>query len=115
MTQQLIALIADLKATKQALIDNGRCAKGARNDDGNICIALAMSRGVDNLSPEALLENKEAKEFRYDRFTLVQRALEAHLPSHHHGLISFNEDPKTTDQDVYNLIDKALAEAGGMV
>jgi hypothetical protein len=95
MTQQLIA---GLKATKQALIDNGRCTKGARNADGNICIILAIGRG-----------NRENS-----RLILVQRALAAHLPSPYHGLVHFNEDPKTVDQDVYNLIDKALAEAGGM-
>jgi hypothetical protein len=95
MTQQLIA---DLKATKQALIDNGRCTKGARNADGNICIILAIGR-----------DNRENS-----RASLVRHALRAHLPSHYRGLVHFNEDPKTADQDVYSLIDKALAEAGGM-
>ncbi|TDL01958.1 hypothetical protein EI067_02810 [Mycobacterium paragordonae] len=42
-------------------------------------------------------------------------ALVPYLPDGYGGILNrFNDDPATTDQHVFNLIDKALAELGAL-
>jgi hypothetical protein len=96
-------LIADLRETKTQLETRGRCTRGAVNDLGEICLAVAVgnaTRGVCGV-PRSLAV------FRVLRIALTG-------DSGVGDIIAFNEHPNTTDEDVYNLIDKALADAGGL-
>ena len=100
-------LIEDLQATKRTLQQKGRCTTAAYGRDGSVCLVIATRRAIVGL--------RESQVASYlARVERTQNALSARMPDGYSCLVGFNEDPATTDEDVYNLIDKALAEAGGL-
>ena len=111
-------LIADLKATKQALATRGRCRMVLENMDGKVCLdgAILMGCGIKEL-PHAY------KAFECGRPRAVVNALFKALGDDwksdilcipYAAVYYFNDDPDTTDQDCFDLIDKALAQHGGL-
>ena len=104
-------LIAGLKATKQALQDYGRCPNGPYGADGSVCLVVAMKRAYTVLVDAKSMRGAKALRSCHSD---VRYALMACLPEEFDALSVFNDDPGTTDADVYALIDKALAEAGGL-
>jgi hypothetical protein len=125
-----IQLITDLKETRRQLEVRGRCIADLRNQEGKVCLdgaILAATVGEVNNTPED-----------YDRLALtdsrarvVVRTLYEQLPDDHPSfmgrgkslflhvpyvaLFNFNDDSHTTDEDCFNLIDKALAQVGGLI
>jgi hypothetical protein len=127
MSQNQLAL--DLAATKQALADRGRCRQLLMNTEGNVCLdgAVGVACELEMMMPEG---NYSAL-YKSDRAMAVIMALAAQTSSDHQRLFGavgrdhehteamhivyyFNDHPNTTDQDCFDLIDKALAEAGGL-
>lgn len=125
-------LIKDLKATREALVSRGRCTGILVQSNGKVCldgaIALATIKGYHYRpgaeDPYQILENNQ-------RTVAVSAALYEHLPEEfktalHNlyfrtpefgqlvALFSFNDSDDVTDEDVIGLIDKTLAEAGGL-
>lgn len=97
MSQQLIE---DLIATKKTLQRCGRCHYGAYGPQGQMCIAVAVAHATMRC---------------FERSDLVFGVLRAHVLEEFDGnLVAFNENPATTDDDVYNLIDKCLADLGAL-
>jgi hypothetical protein len=110
-------LIEDLQATKRTLQQKGRCTTAAYGPDGSVCLVIATRRAIDgqreSQTPWRDSYPTELLYFEY-RVERTQNALSARMPDGYSCLVGFNEDPNTTDADVYNLIDKALAEVGGL-
>lgn len=108
-------LIEDLKAGKEAMQKRGRCSKGGRGPEGSVCIVVGLNMGLRNM---AFREGEEQATIR-DRLHATWEALGAHIPEVYgrgqDRIIPFNEDPKTTDQDVWDVFDKTIADLGGML
>lgn len=113
-------LIADLKATKDVLATSGRCRMVLENYSGQVCLdgAVAVACGA-TADWKALRTSKRA--------SAVLQALSAQLPERFREMGStcdlsneiiqvycFNDWDSTTDQDCFDLIDKALAQVGGL-
>lgn len=123
MTQQLID---DLKAARQELVTRGRCTKDLVSDDGRVCALGAVGVAVvENFIEMHTYDDVAAfaeVEFLNDRTRAVVQALCDHLPvleTLDHGVYTeplwrFNDKQSTTDRDVLNLFDKALADLGGL-
>lgn len=124
-------LVADLKETRRQLEVRGRCAGNLLNTDGKVCLDGAV--GV------ACIENYQGGYGELDndeRSNTVIKALsdqlagrviknpmgngqeiEIHLNCESVPLervFVFNDLAATTDQDCFDLIDKALAQEGGL-
>jgi hypothetical protein len=100
-------IVEDLLLARALLAVHGRAVGDFEDDDGRICLVAATAR--------ATVGNDDA-------FTEVNSLLCRHLPpradqqalSDRERMWTFNDDKRTTDQDVYHLIDKALADLGGL-
>jgi hypothetical protein len=119
-------LIADLKGTRAQLEIRGRCKTELVNDEGKVCL--------DGAIVAAVLGEVEDTQAHYEhlktnpRAQAVAQALFDQVPDDHPsfcrapkskipisiGVFYYNDDPVTTDQDCFNLIDKALAQVGGL-
>lgn len=110
MNQQLID---DLKATKEALKEHGRCKGDYGTAEGRVCLLGAMGLVIfDNVYA---LRNCGGYEMEgWKRYRAVCDAIRTTLPDCQH-LPDYNDSESTTDSDIYNVIDKALAEVGGML
>lgn len=109
-------LVADLKASKAALKKHGRCTQGASNPMGQICIALAVGQAVTVEPHMTDWPVTDRPRFQAVTEALMKVCPSGNWPQENSGmLIAFNESPHTTDQDVYDLFDKALADLGGML
>lgn len=90
-------LIADLKATRER-IARGWCPNGPLDDDGNVCILMAANRICGEMS----------------RWYAIRQALNDHLPTGYSEVYKYNDAEHTTLQDMFDLIDKTLADLGGL-
>jgi hypothetical protein len=105
-------LISDLKAARAVLVKRGRC-KGTRiAGDGSVCVKGAI--GVATVFGFAAMRGNGLQDaaLAEDRPWNTTRALEKYLGGRF--VWEFNDDPATTDQDVLELFEKALADLGGM-
>lgn len=100
-------LIADLKATRERISPNGVgwCSQGPIDDEGHECIL----RAAGNVISECSYRSVDAP--RYER---LYKALNAHLPPSYYSSDVYNDAPHTILEDMYDLIDKTLADLGGL-
>lgn len=121
--EQLIALLKD---TRRQLEVRGRCRLLLINGEGKVCLdgAVALACGIridregmgvigleESPSAQAVLGALAAQIPPEDR---IDDAYYLRTPSPRVAVYLFNDDDETTDEDCFNLIDKALAEAGGL-
>jgi hypothetical protein len=124
MTDQ--QLITDLAETRRQLEIRGRCRSELVNDEGKVCLDGAIVAAV-----KGGVKDTQAH-FNYlkinPRAQAVVKALFDQVPDDHSSFCGkakskfpisvavfyYNDDPKTTDEDCFALVDKALAEAGGL-
>lgn len=109
-------LIDDLKATKERIQKVGWCGTGPFDNQGRECVMVA-AQSVMGLRIGSSLSDEVLK-----RYNGLAAALAQHLPGNT-GLIGpwtagevgdYSDDPLTQWSDIETLIDKALAEAGGL-
>jgi len=112
MTDQLVE---DLGATRDYMKAHGRCARGAMGVDGSVCFVIAAVRAVGTYDSDrrdavmrALLGVLPEVPPEHRRFANQKDASDLEL------VLDYNEMPGVTDEDVWTLFDKAIAEAGGM-
>jgi hypothetical protein len=105
-------LISDLKAARAVLVKRGRCQHTRIAGDGTVCVKGAI--GIATVFGFAAMRGhgKQEAALAEDRPWNTTRALEQYLDGRY--VWEFNDDPATTDQDVLNLFDKALAGLGGL-
>src|ERR1700757_2785880 len=96
----------DVQAIRALLIEHGRC-RGHMTIDCRLCLwaAVTLVWRIEHYTPE--------------RINAVEHALVAHLPGDRSGerwgceqLIMFND--AATDEEVFALIDKTLADLGAL-
>jgi hypothetical protein len=102
-------LIDDLKATK-ARVQRGWCGTGPNDDYGNVCLLLAAGEAVGWHIDDVIFQGALVSA----RAAAITEALKLHLSPEFEYLDQFNDHPRTTQSDIENLIDKALADLGGM-
>lgn len=102
-------LIADLKATRERISPNGVgwCPCGPIDDDGHECILRAAGM-------VAIFECGAHRPVDAPRYERLYKALNAHLPPPYYHSDDYNDARHTTLQDMYDLIDKTLADLGGL-
>lgn len=114
--------IADLKAARAELVARGRCRGQLVNEDRQVCVRGAVGVVISPKFEEMYLNPiysggipNWARELSEDwqRVRRVESVLQAHVPGGTR-IELWNDDPETTDEDVLNLFDKALAELGGL-
>jgi hypothetical protein len=116
-----MSLIEDLKATRQALESRGRCTRTLLDYEGRVCILGAVAAAtVDNFEQWVQVDG-----FHHfttnDRAKAVVSKIRAYLDAQTFEVKPidrvwlWNDAPTTTDADVFNLLDKALADEGGLV
>jgi hypothetical protein len=120
-------LIADLKETRVQLAIRGRCRVELINEEGNVCLDGAIVAAVNGEVTDSQLGYTFLK--MDPRAKAVTQALFDQVPDDHRsfgnkpksrfpgavGVFYFNDDETTTDEDCFVLVDKALAEAGGLL
>lgn len=117
-------LIADLKATKAVLLHRGRCKGSLMAEDGRVCLIGAIGMAtVDEFAWEIQINEASAWNLVElgERSAAVIQALRPHIEQRRseelypsERLYTFNDSSKVVDQDVINVIDKALADRGGL-
>jgi hypothetical protein len=108
-------LIRDLKAARDVLVTRGRCV-GAFVVGERVCTLGAIGVATTEGFAQMDLEEQAAAIFCDRRPKWAEAALRAHLFAGPYGgeVFLFNDDLKTTDQDVLDLFDKTLADLGGL-
>lgn len=119
-------VIADLKAARQELVTRGRNVGQRVAHDGRVCALGAIAVAVVEDFSQLYLNNAKdvygyrwCTELRNPRIAAAEAALIPHVPnpvygSWNHSISAFNDRVDTTDADVLNLFEKALAELGGL-
>jgi hypothetical protein len=99
-----------IKGARGILSDPKRWSQNGAGDDTDdtYCVlsAMAVSAG----------QNREAF-WDYHKDTPLNRArvlVEAHLPEGFRSAWFYNDEPARTHEDILNLLDKTLAELGGL-
>ncbi len=93
--------IADLKATKEQMTPFNWCPTGPSNGRGQRCVIVHLSEVI----------KRDQKNWQI-RFSTAANAMSKHTPEDNVG--KYNDDPDTTFADIQNLIDKTLADLGGL-
>lgn len=62
----------------------------------------------------ALSECNSSRRGSYERLKAVVQLVERHIPTAEKLVSFYNDDPETTHQDILNLLDKTLADLGGL-
>lgn len=121
-----MTLVDDIKASRDEMAKRGRCIGKTMNQAGKVCVVGAVTAA---LAPELLLKTHQWTEMpayvalESPRASAVIEELIAHLPEEFcykigdadiYNLANFNDSRKTTDEDMFNLFDKVLADRGGL-
>lgn len=120
-------LITDLTETRRQLEVRGRCIADLVNSEGKVCLdgailAATLGEVANTIEGYSLLLGDDP------RARAVAQALFEQIPDDHPSFLDkgksrlsagvavfyVNDYPDTTDQDCFDLIDKALAEVGGL-
>lgn len=104
-------LAEHLHATKEQLKTHGRCTRGPEGDDGFLCIVSAVIAAQTQLGGTLSERNYDAV---YGAIAAAVPGIERYRTGYRKDIVNWNEDPNTTDHDVYTAIDKALAELGAL-
>lgn len=99
----------DLVRARSELVARGWCKHVLQDYEGNICALGAVHMAIIGRSDLSFNDDG------FERCTDAQRVLAAVLEDRFLKSVSaFNDDIDTTQQDVLNLFDKALAELGAL-
>jgi hypothetical protein len=108
-----------IRGAREYLSDPKHWHQGGAGDDGHgaLCVAVALGRQCPNDDDWAIL-------------TAVHDGLRAHIPARiapqpwgtdrllhlriFGSVFEYNDDPGTTHQDILDLLDKTLADFGGL-
>lgn len=112
-------LVADLKAARAELVARGRCTGRLSLDDGRVCalgaVAAATLGGeLSAIGYDDLVENQRAKRVWGALLSALGQPPTPLDVGFSNDVDGFNDRRSTTDDDVLNLFDKALAELGGL-
>lgn len=117
-------VIEDLKAARAELVKRGRSRGYMVRADGQVCaigaIGVATVADFERLYLDAKnnVSDTGLAKWSYGLASLrclrARQALRRHVPRDDGFIELFNDDENTTDQDVLNLFDKALADLGGL-
>lgn len=109
-------LAEDLRAAKTTLVSRGRCAKGAQDlAKGTHCPIMAIAEGV--FCGYDSIATVERSQELHGRCLDAELALVGALPEAYRtkgyvgAIIEWNENPETTDADVFAAFDRAIAKA----
>ena len=127
ITEDTTQVVADLKAARAELVRRGRCIGHMVRDDGSVCTTGAIGVAIDVEFESHYMQwarlggntgSSGGREWSTvtmsPRFWAVKRALRQHVPDGSNYVEGYNDKFTTTDADVLNLFDKALAELGGL-
>ena len=114
-------LVADLKTTRSILAERGRC-DGWAHPDGRVCLdhAIALATSDYGVIEDYIYLQRDNRAANVIDALLQQLPEENKQRAHREGflpyqaLYMFNDEPRTTDEMIFNLIDKALADCGGL-
>lgn len=120
-------LIADLKETRRQLEVRGRCTGELMKPNGKVCLDGAV---VAVINSDLNLGGFEGSRVGYTILSTDPRALQviaalwevlpeerkhaSEMEFRYGDVWGYNDDELITDQDCFDLIDKALAQAGGL-
>lgn len=91
-----------IKGAREILSDPANWRKDGRVGEEGLCILNAMAKVA-------------ALEYWNDRALLAARKLvEVHLPEGENSAWAYNDNIHTTHQDILDLLDKTLADLGGL-
>lgn len=117
-------LINDLRQTRREIEVRGRCHGRLINSQGNVCLdgAVALATGItinttgmgideldESSRAQAVLRALADQIWQLDCWATLRREVTVRA-----AVYLYNDHPETSDKDCFNLIDKALAEAGGL-
>lgn len=112
-------LVADLKAARAELVKRGRCTGNLMSQDGRVCalgaVAVAvMQDDLTGIGYDELFDNPRANKAWGALLSALGQPPQPLDVSFLDDVDGFNDSVATTDADVLNLFDKALAELGGL-
>lgn len=110
-------LIDDIRASRDEMAKRGRCTGFTQGDKGNVCAVGAIFAAV---APQ-FLGTPAWNVMHSSRAKAVVDELLQYVPEHYHdlwigeyALAAYNDTRGVTDEDLFNLFDKALANLGGL-
>lgn len=97
--------LSEILTNARGVVSNGWCQGAYYDGNGSYCSIGALSKALQS-SPQVLEGERYREAYMY---------LNNHLPAlgfdNGQDVVDFNDDPATTQQDVLNLFDKAIASA----
>ena len=116
-----MTLADDLIAVRTLLILKGRAVGGLIDDEGRVCLRQAMMTVSRSQKPEPSVHHVDLDSDMYQALVpylpAALRAQAEENPYCYFGcsdLLSLFNDMYATDEDILNLIDKALADLGAI-
>lgn len=104
-----MSLADDLINLRTLLIMQGERARDIwRDKQGHLCLVGAIVHVTCRSMPGESTQS-------FDDFDALRDAVRPKIPSKYRGLVSFNDDPAVTEQDILDVINKALAELGALI
>lgn len=120
----------DLIAVRTLLILQGRAVGALKDDEGKVCLRQAMRTVTGDPRRYTGVDPEHEGDAAFWRDKAMHEALLRHLPEgvlaahakddhyslnpNESALAAFNDSQSVTDQDVFDLIEKAIANEGGM-
>jgi hypothetical protein len=104
-----MSVVEDLKAARQHVELGWTQGKLHRVETNSVCAmgAVSLAAGMRFGSPCSQI-------VEWDRHQAMYDELMKHIPSEFFDVAAFNDAETTTQRDVLDLFDKALAELGGL-
>lgn len=117
-------LLADLYTTRNILADRGRCRGKLEDHEGKVCLEGAIAHAVGPSLMARLAGGGKTPSFTNLELTprakRLMEALEKELPSGAtqgfepiYSLYMFNDAYDTSDQDIFDLIQRTINANGG--
>lgn len=114
------SVVEDLQNAKRELQTHGWSQGHFMDKDGHLCAlgaircALVGHHAVDRVPLAGPFASTEDNVQLWDRYLAAAQALDDHLPYVGTTVPTYNDAATTTQQDILNLFDKALADLGGL-
>lgn len=118
-----MSVVDDLKATRSILEERGWLQNSLTDGDGRVCVAGALNvacygmvhRGFKHNATRGFLESQDGR--RWAAYKELQKHVSGMTGQEYPYIGSiedYNDASSTTEQDIYSLIDKTLADLGGL-
>lgn len=100
-----------IRGAREILSDPKRWHRGNYADDSleRMCILGALGMASDRANVYATVGGIE-----FPALYRATQAVQQHIPADFEFIPQFNDDDSTTHQDVLNVLDKTLADLGGL-